>query len=94
MVFAVFHLLGWREATTILSGTPLPGDSYDDTAAKALFYLVSYFASVVAVPILVIAAALQGLLRKWLTKPEADRNALPHVNTRRVRVPIKTPAVP
>jgi hypothetical protein len=55
--FLVCHLAGWRELTSVLSGTP-PGSTL--AALGGVLYLVSYFAAVIVAPVLVIAA---GLLR-------------------------------
>ena len=51
--------LGWREATTMLTGTIPPKASAAATMLKALLYMGSYFGAVVLAPILIIGAGLQ-----------------------------------
>lgn len=60
VLFATVHLLGWRDATTILTGTVQNGLTAEIAAAKAMVYLIAYFGAVLAMPILVLAAALSG----------------------------------
>ena len=66
MVFAVLHLLGWREDTSILAGAVAgPGQNVRVHAVMGMTYAAAYFATVVLVPIVVIAAGiLWGLLRR------------------------------
>jgi len=63
VLFGMAHLAGWREYTSFISGT-----SADTTLSPmvvsflGLGYLVVYFAFILAVPILLIAA---GVLALW-----------------------------
>jgi hypothetical protein len=59
IAFGIFHALGWREFTTVLSGTIPADNSSAEAGFKAIAYMASYFATVLVVPILVIAAAIQ-----------------------------------
>ena len=72
-VFGLFHLLGWRDDTAIISGT------FDDhnarlTAIKGVLYAASYFAAVVVSPIMILAAAADLALSRTLRRP-SDRRA-------------------
>jgi hypothetical protein len=74
VLFLVAHLAGLREYTSFLSGTvPSPDMGWQQAAFGGLVYLILYFAFVLLVPMLVIAALLQILFRflmRWL-KPES-----------------------
>lgn len=61
-VLGATHLAGWREQVTVLSGTLPAGASLATAQFKAMAYLVAWFGTVVAAPILLSAA---GLLRLW-----------------------------
>jgi hypothetical protein len=64
IAFGIVHALGWREFTTVLSGT-IPKDNTEAEAAfKALAYMTTYFATVLVVPTLLIAAALNPALAR------------------------------
>lgn len=58
LAFAAVHVLGWREATSLLTGTVPQGSSLGVTGFKAMFYMAAYFGTVIAAPILLIAAAI------------------------------------
>ena len=63
MLFAIAHLAGLREFTTIISGTLAePSLGVEMCALLGFGYMALYFGAVVLVPILVIAA---GLLFVW-----------------------------
>ena len=64
IAFGIFHALGWREFTTVLSGTIPADNSSAEAGFKALAYMASYFASVLLAPILLIAAAIQFVLKR------------------------------
>ena len=71
--YHVCHGLGWREYTCVLSGTPPVGDSSDLTWLRAGIYVVFYFAYVLVVPILLIAAAVVLLMQRAMNSaPGAD----------------------
>ena len=58
VAFAIVHALGWREFTTVLSGT-IPKDNPEAEAAfKGLAYMAAYFAAVLVAPICLIATAI------------------------------------
>ena len=62
--FLVFHLLGWREYTSILSGTTPAGGGGGMQFVLGIIYVTAYFAFALASPILVLAGLiLAGLLR-------------------------------
>jgi len=63
-VFSVAHLFGLREHTSFLNGTTGSVDlGYELSTLLGITYLVLYFAVVLLVPILVLAA---GLVSLWL----------------------------
>jgi len=62
-LFGLFHLLGWRDDTAIISGT-LSTNHPDATIARGLLYGLSYFAATIASPILFIAAAIHALMTR------------------------------
>ena len=65
-VFVICHLAGWRHNTSFLCVTPPAGESTGLSILLGLVYALSYFALVLLVPILVLAAAIFGvLLRLW-----------------------------
>jgi uncharacterized membrane protein YqjE len=57
-VWAVYHLLGWNEATTIISGTLPPGMNREEAWNKAVVYMLVYFAGTLLAPALGIAAVV------------------------------------
>src|SRR5512144_1826649 len=57
--FGLGHALGWREHTAFLSGTPTEaGTDLRISALLGVVYLAFYFGSVLAAPILLLAAVL------------------------------------
>ena len=59
LALAIFHLLGFREYTTILSGTsPSGGPISSVELMKMVLYLFSYLYATIVTPILCIAAGL------------------------------------
>ena len=58
VLFLALNLLGWRENMTILTGTVPQGSSHDTATAKAVSYMLSYFASVLIVPVLLLATGI------------------------------------
>ncbi|MGV3755985.1 MAG: hypothetical protein ACO1QS_11435 [Verrucomicrobiota bacterium] len=63
ILFLVLNLLGWRENMTILTGTVPPGSDRAAASIKAVAFMLSYFASVLVVPILLLATGISYL---WL----------------------------
>lgn len=71
------HLLGWREHTSILSGT-FPGSR--EAVAQGLTYVLAWFAFVVLAPIAALSAGVYVLLSRWLFRERpvsAEGNAPP-----------------
>jgi hypothetical protein len=65
VLFAVAHLCGLREFTTIISGTMAsPALGAETCALLGMGYMALYFGAVVLVPILLMAAGLLALLEK------------------------------
>lgn len=59
LIFLILELLGLRAYTCILCGSSPTGGAADSTLAiLAVIYILSYFAAVLLVPILLIAAAI------------------------------------
>lgn len=71
--FALLHIAGLRESTTILSGTAPPGGG---SSGLGILYVVMYFAFVVIAPILAIAAVVMALFMRYFRRRgvEAQRN--------------------
>ena len=66
-VFAICHFLGWREHTTFLSGSTASASmSIKASGTLGVTYVLAYFGFVLAVPILLIAAAILFGLERWL----------------------------
>jgi hypothetical protein len=66
VLFVVAHLLGWREYTTFLTGTLGQTDvSWQWACFCGTTYLLLHFATILAVPILLIAALLLRLGSRW-----------------------------
>ena len=62
-VFAICHLLGWREHTTFLTGTSAAaGTGLSTSVAFGTIYMAAYFGFVLGTPILLLAA---GILSVW-----------------------------
>ena len=68
-LFGVVHLAGLREHTTFLSGTLAdPTMRWEWAAFLGCTYLVLYFAFVLLVPVLLLAAAASTALHHWLER--------------------------
>jgi hypothetical protein len=75
VLFAVAHLCGLREFTTIVSGTMAsPALGTEICALLGMGYMAFYFGAVVLVPVLLIAA---GLLWLWEKVRAASSRPLP-----------------
>jgi hypothetical protein len=59
--YLIGHLLGWREYTSFVCGT-LPAN--DMQLLLGMVYIVSHFTFVLAVPVLVLGAAIFALLQR------------------------------
>ena len=66
LLFLVVHLLGFREATSVLSLTVPEGMTIDRASLYAGFYLILYLLFTLVCPVLVLAAGIQAIiLRLW-----------------------------
>ena len=66
LAFGVAHAFGLREYTSFLNGTTGSTElGYELSALLGLIYLLLYFASVLLVPILLLAALLASLWFKY-----------------------------
>ena len=75
VLFAVVHLFGLREYTSIISGTMAsPTLGAETCTLLAIIYMVFYFGAVVLAPVLLIAA---GLLLLWEKVRAGSRRHLP-----------------
>src|ERR1043165_7583867 len=64
LTFGVCSILGWREYTSVLSGTyPTSGDP-NDAVTRGVTFVILYFGAIVVVPILFIAALLMYLWQR------------------------------
>lgn len=71
--FAVIHFCGLREFTSFLNGTTGSLEMDPDTAALlGALYVLTYLATILGVPILLIAVGLIKAWGKW--KPGANQN--------------------
>ena len=69
LLFGVAHLVGLREYTSFLNGTTRSVElGYELSALLGLIYLMLYFAVVLLVPILILAALLVSLCLKFQTR--------------------------
>lgn len=67
--FLIAHLAGLREYTSFLSGTVASPDmGWQQAAFFGLVYLILYFAFVLFVPILLLAAFVQGAVQSFLDR--------------------------
>ena len=56
LLYAVCHVLGWREYTAFLSGSAPAGERTDLGLLLGIVYVVAYFGFVLVAPILLLAA--------------------------------------
>jgi hypothetical protein len=74
VIFLLVHLAGFREYTGILNGTiGSLALGWNLSAFLAVIYIVFYLAFVVLVPVLVLAAAILTIWRRWIQKAEFSR---------------------
>lgn len=64
ILLLVFHLLGWREMVTILSGTVPDGYSPQGAMVRAAAYMLAWFGTVILTPILAIATFLRWIVER------------------------------
>ena len=59
VLFVIAHASGWRDFTSVLSGTNGSAMSdWRETAFFGIVYIITYLCAVVAVPILILAALI------------------------------------
>jgi TRAP-type C4-dicarboxylate transport system permease small subunit len=64
-LFLACHLAGWRDCTTILSGTSPTGDIADKSAQlRGILYVLTWFGALLLTPIFLIAAGLVALCNR------------------------------
>jgi hypothetical protein len=67
LAFTAVHLAGWRESTTVLSGTLPPGATgWAAPTRQALLYIAAYLGCVVLAPILALGALIQWSFERTL----------------------------
>jgi len=76
VLFAVFHLLGWRDDTAIISGTSIT-PNVNSTVIRGMLYGMTYFLAVVVSPILLLAAGINAMLRWVLTEVKKGAGPIP-----------------
>jgi hypothetical protein len=71
MLFLVAHLAGLREFTSVLNGTiGSVAAGWQLSGFLALIYILLYLAFVILVPVLVLAAMILTVWRRWVRKKE------------------------
>jgi len=80
VVFATFHIVGWRDDTRILSGTSLPSDS---AVVRGLLYAAAYFTAVIICPILILTAAIQTAMQRIFVSGNRTEVGSPEPDMRR-----------
>ena len=76
-LFVGCHVAGWRDYTTFISGsTSSASVSFNVSVVLGLIYMLAYFGCVLAVPILLLAAAiLSAIQRIFPSKRDESRPA-------------------
>ncbi len=72
LLYAVCHVLGWREYTAFLSGSAPAGEPADLCLVLGIVYAAAYFGFVLVAPILLLASGIFALL---LHARQVDRPA-------------------
>lgn len=76
LLFAVTHLAGWRDHVSILSGTvPVGALGREATVGFGVAYVMLYFAVVLAVPVLILAAGIFAFLQRRSPRPAPSASA-------------------
>jgi hypothetical protein len=70
--FGVSHLLGFRDAVTILTGTIPFGSSAEAASFKALFYMAAYFAAVVLVPPMLLTSVTLSIWKRLCRRQNSN----------------------
>ena len=71
VLFLVAHLAGFREFTSVLNGTiGSMAAGWKLSGFLALIYILLYLAFVIMVPVLVLAAMILTVWRRWVRKKE------------------------
>ena len=68
VAFVLVQAVGWREFTSVLSGTVVNGVNFESAALRALEYMASYFGVVLVTPILALASVIHWLLLQWISR--------------------------
>lgn len=73
--FAIAHGLGLRRFTSVLSGSPPEAAmSIERAVSLGMMYALSYFATIIAVPVLVIAATVFKVIKWKILRPRAGQS--------------------
>lgn len=65
-IFGICELAGWREHTTFISGTATSTEAgMSSSVTRGLVYMLAYFGVVLAAPVLIIAAFLIFVWRRF-----------------------------
>jgi len=79
VAFAVVHLLGLREFTSVLNGTTGSVEmGRGESAMLGFIYILSYLAFVLLVPILLLAAAIFAGWKKFTPAQKAPHDSGPN----------------
>jgi hypothetical protein len=77
--FAVAHLLGLREFTSVLNGTTGSMDmSWQAAAIRGVIYIFLYLAFILLVPTLLLAAAIAAAIRKFVSVRSPSHESRAH----------------
>ena len=73
LFFGICELAGWREHTTFISGTVTTADTgINASVTFGLIYMLAYFGFVLAAPILLVAAGLLTIWRRFIRTPAIE----------------------
>ena len=79
VAFAIAHLMGLREFTSVLNGTTGSVDmSWQASAVRGLIYIFLYLALILLVPTLLLAAAMIAAVRKFVAARQASHESGTH----------------
>jgi hypothetical protein len=56
VAFGVLYTIGARDCVSVLSGTPVPGVSFEVAATLGALYVLAWFGAILVAPIFAIAA--------------------------------------
>ena len=79
VAFAIAHLMGLREFTSVLNGTTGSVDmSWQASAFRGLIYICLYLALILLVPTLLLAAVMIAAVRKFVIARQASHESGTH----------------